>query len=60
VRLDAYTIVVLRRPANAPQLSGSELDRLQREDIPFNARIVHLAVAVGDIGGSPGATIDED
>ena len=39
MRLDAYTIVFLRRPKNAPQLPQDELDRLQREHVAFNARM---------------------
>jgi len=39
MRLDAYTIVLLRRPADAPSYPQEELDRLQREHVAFNARM---------------------
>lgn len=39
MKLDAYTVVLLRRPANAPQLSEQELNALQREHIAFNERM---------------------
>lgn len=39
MRLDAYTIVLLRRPPDAPDLPRDELDRLQREHVAFNARM---------------------
>jgi uncharacterized protein len=39
MRLDAYTIVLLRRPTNAPQLSDAELDDLQQQHLAFNARM---------------------
>ena len=39
MRLDAYTIVFLRRPKNAPQFPQDELDRLQLEHVAFNARM---------------------
>ena len=39
MRLDAYTIVLLRRPPDAPDLPDEVLDRLQREHVAFNARM---------------------
>ena len=39
MRLDAYTIVFLRRPADAPQFTEEELDVLQRGHLAFNARM---------------------
>jgi uncharacterized protein len=39
MKMDAYTIVVLRRPASAPQLSEAELDVLQAEHVAFNGRM---------------------
>lgn len=39
MKLDAYTVVFLRRPPNAPQLSEEELDALQREHLAFNTRM---------------------
>ena len=39
MRLDAYTIVFLRRPANAPEFTEEELDELQRGHLAFNSRM---------------------
>ena len=39
MRLDAYTIVFLRRPADSPQFTEGELDELQRGHLAFNARM---------------------
>jgi len=39
MRLDAYTIVFLRRPADAPQFTEEELDVLQRGHLAFNVRM---------------------
>jgi hypothetical protein len=39
VKLDAYTVVFLRRPPDAPRLSEEELDQLQLEHLAFNARM---------------------
>jgi hypothetical protein len=39
MRLDAYTIVFLRRPPDAPQFTEEELDVLQRGHLAFNARM---------------------
>ncbi len=39
MRLDAYTIVFLRRPADSPQFTEAELDELQRGHLAFNARM---------------------
>jgi uncharacterized protein len=55
VKLDAYTVVFLRRPSDAPQLSDKELDELQREHIAFNARMREEghAVLTGPLSGQP-------
>ncbi len=37
--LDAYTLVILRRPPDAPQLPDAELDRLQAEHLAFLASL---------------------
>src|SRR6185295_5684528 len=34
---DVYTMVVLRRPANAPQMSDAELDELQARHLAYRA-----------------------
>jgi hypothetical protein len=39
MKMDAYTIVLLRRPPTAPQLSEAELDVLQAEHVAFNGRM---------------------
>ena len=39
MKLDAYTIVLLWRPAGSPQFSDDELDELQRGHLAFNARM---------------------
>jgi hypothetical protein len=55
MRLDAYTVVLLRRPANAPQLSESELERLQSGHLEFNARMraEGHALITGPFQGQP-------
>jgi uncharacterized protein len=35
VKLDAYTVVFLRRPAGAPQMPEAELDALQQRHLAF-------------------------
>jgi uncharacterized protein YciI len=37
---DVYTVVVLRRPADAPQLTEDELDRLQARHLAYRAELV--------------------
>lgn len=39
MKLDAYTVVLLRRPVNVPELSDEELDALQEEHLAFNKRM---------------------
>lgn len=39
MKLDAYTVVLLRRPAGAPRLDEQRLGELQREHVAFNARM---------------------
>jgi hypothetical protein len=39
MKMDVYTIVVLRRPAGSPNLSEVELDALQAEHVAFNGRM---------------------
>jgi hypothetical protein len=43
MRSDAYTIVLLSRPANPPQMSPEELDTLQEKHLAFNARMRAMA-----------------
>ena len=39
MKLDAYTVVFLRRPQDAPDLSEHELDVLQEGHLAFHARM---------------------
>jgi hypothetical protein len=39
MRLDAYTIVFLRRPPDSPQFTEEQLEELQRGHLAFNARM---------------------
>src|ERR1051325_834941 len=39
MRLDAYTIVFLRRPGGSPRVTGEELQGIQRGHLAFNARM---------------------
>ena len=55
MRLDAYTIVFLRRPSDAPALSDEELDALQEQHLAFNSRMraEGKAVLTGPLRGQP-------
>jgi uncharacterized protein len=55
VKLDAYTVVFLRRPARAPRLGEAELEALQEEHIAFNARMREAghALITGPLSGQP-------
>ena len=55
MRLDAYTIVLLRRPDNAPVMSEAELEALQREHVAFNTRMREAGHALisGPFAGQP-------
>jgi uncharacterized protein YciI len=39
VKLDTYTLVLLRRPADAPELPEEELERLQQGHLAFHSRM---------------------
>ena len=54
MKLDAYTIVFLRRPPNAPNLTEAQLDALQQEHLAFNARMraEGHALITGPVEGS--------
>jgi uncharacterized protein YciI len=49
---DVYTLVLLRRPADAPQLSEAELDVLQAQHLAYRARLRDegLLVVNGPLG----------
>ena len=55
MKLDAYTVVLLRRPANPPRMSEEELDALQQEHIAFNTRMREAghALITGPLRGQP-------
>src|SRR2546426_10384504 len=55
MELDAYTVVFLRRPPDAPILTEAELEALQREHMAFNARMSEAGHAVinGPVDGQP-------
>ena len=43
---DVYTVVVLRRPADAPDMFGEELDALQARHLAFRAELQRQGVLV--------------
>ena len=43
---DVYTVVVLRRPADAPELSDEELDALQARHLAYRAELRRQGLAV--------------
>ena len=43
---DVYTVVVLRRPADAPEMSDAELDALQAEHLAYRAELRRQGVVV--------------
>ena len=55
MKLDAYSLVFLRRPADAPQFTEGELEVLQRDHLAFNARMRDsgLAVITGPLVDQP-------
>jgi uncharacterized protein len=55
MRLDAYTIVFLRRPPGAPDFSEARLAEIQRGHLAFNGRMRELGHALvnGPFDGQP-------
>ena len=45
---DVYTVVVLRRPADAPELTDEELDELQRRHLAYRADLARRGVLVAN------------
>jgi uncharacterized protein len=45
---DVYTVVVLRRPADAPQMSDEELDALQARHLSYRAELVQQGLIVAN------------
>ncbi len=43
---DVYTVVVLRRPADAPEMSDEELDALQTRHLAYRAELVRRGAVV--------------
>ncbi len=58
-KLDAYTIVFLRRPPDAPELSIQELDALQAQHLAFLARMKEEghALVSGPLSGQPDGSL---
>ena len=59
MKLDAYTVVFLRRPADAPSFTDVELEALQRQHLPFNAKMREAGHAMinGPVEGQPDETL---
>ncbi len=45
---DVYTLVLLRRPADAPQMSDEELDALQARHLAYRAELKRLGKVVAN------------
>ena len=45
---DVYTVVVLRRPADAPEMSDEELDALQTRHLAYRAELVRKGLVVAN------------
>ena len=43
---DVYTVVVLRRPADAPEMSDEELEELQARHLAYRAELVDRGMVV--------------
>jgi uncharacterized protein YciI len=54
---DVYTMVLLRRPADAPQMSDEELDELQARHLAYRADLRRQGVLV--VNGPLGEQSDE-
>ena len=54
---DVYTVVLLRRPLNAPQMSEEELDELQSRHLAYRAELRLRGVLV--VNGPLGEQSDE-
>ena len=48
VSFDVYTVVVLRRPANAPEMSEEELDALQTRHLAYRAELARQGMLVAN------------
>ena len=45
---DVYTVVVLRRPADAPEMSDEDLDELQARHLAYRTELVRQGVVVAN------------
>lgn len=56
---DVYTLVLLRRPADAPQMSDAELDELQAQHLAYRAGLRREGVLVvnGPLGEQSDASM---
>jgi uncharacterized protein YciI len=45
---DVYTVIVLRRPADAPDMSEDELDELQAQHLAYRAELKRQGVIVAN------------
>jgi uncharacterized protein len=54
---DVYTVVVLRRPADAPKMSEEELDALQARHLAYRAELRRQGLVV--VNGPFGEQTDE-
>lgn len=59
MKLDAYTVVFLRRPASPPRMSEEELDELQEEHVAFNTKMRDAghAIITGPVSGQPDVSL---
>ena len=55
MNLEAFELVLLRRPASAPDYPGEELERIQREHLAYHAglREAGHVVTNGPVDGQP-------
>jgi uncharacterized protein YciI len=55
VDLEAFELVLLRRPADAPDYPEAELERIQREHLAYHARLRETGQVVtnGPVDGQP-------
>jgi hypothetical protein len=55
VELEAFELVLLRRPAGAPDYPDDELERIQREHLAYHARLRESGDVVtnGPVDGQP-------
>ena len=57
--LEAFELVLLSRPASAPDYPDEELDRIQREHLAYltGLREAGLVVTNGPVDGQPGSSL---